>query len=53
MAHLPAQRVTELLESRAGLSHDWSEVEGLVQRLGPAGAELRSILNELNAVVGR
>jgi hypothetical protein len=53
MAPLPAQRVTELLESHGELSHDWAEVEGLLQRLGPAWAQLRSILNELNAVVGR
>ena len=32
---------------------DWAEVEGLLQRLGPAWAELRSMLNELNAVLGR
>jgi hypothetical protein len=53
MAPLPAQRVKELLESHAQLSRDWAEVEGLLQRLGPAWAELRSILNELNAVLGR
>jgi hypothetical protein len=53
MAPLSAQRVTELLESHAGLSRDWSEIEGVLQRLGPAWAELRSILNELNAALGR
>lgn len=53
MAPLPAQRVTELVESHVGLSQDWAEVEGLLQRLGPAWAELRSLLNELNGVLGR
>jgi hypothetical protein len=52
MAALPAQRIAELLESHTGLSHDWAEVEGLLRRLGPAWAELRSILNELNGLMG-
>ena len=53
MAPLSTTSVTRLLESHAELSKDWSEVEGLLQRLGPAWAELRSLLNELNAVLGR
>ena len=53
MAPLSTASVTRLLESHAELSKDWSEVEGLLQRLGPAWAELRSLLNELNAVLGR
>ena len=53
MAPLSTASVTRLLESHAALSEDWSEVEGLLQRLGPAWAELRSLLNELNAVLGR
>ena len=51
MAPLSAQRVTELVESHVGLSKDWSEVEGLLQRLGPAWAELRSLLNELKGLL--
>jgi len=53
MAPLPAQRVTQLLESHTSVSHDWAEVESLLRRSGPAWAELRSILHELNAVMGR
>ena len=53
MAPLSTASVTRLLESHAELSKDWPEVEGLLQRLGPAWAELRSLLNELNGVQGR
>ena len=42
MAPLSAAGVTRLLDSHAALSKDWSEVERLLQRLGPAWAELRS-----------
>ena len=51
MAPLSTASVTRLLESHAELSKDWSKVEGLLQRLGPAWAEVRSILNELAAPV--
>jgi hypothetical protein len=44
--------VARLLCSHGELSHDWAEVDGLLHRLGPVWAELRSILNELNAVRG-
>ena len=53
MAPLSPTSVARLLESHAALSKDWAEVEGLLQRLGPAWAELRSLLNELNGVLGR
>jgi hypothetical protein len=53
MAPLPSASVKRLIRSHGELSHNWAEVEGLLQRLGPAWAELRSILNELNAVLGR
>jgi hypothetical protein len=53
MAPLSPNSVEGLLRSHAELSADWSEVEGLLRRLGPAWAELRSILNELNAALGR
>jgi hypothetical protein len=53
MAPLSTNSVERLLRSHAELSADWAEVEGLLRRLGPAWAELRSILNELNAVVRR
>jgi hypothetical protein len=52
MAPLAPQRVAELLESYGEMSKEWAEVEGLPQRLGPAWAELRSLLNELNGVLG-
>ena len=35
------------------LSHDWADVEQLMQRLGPAWSELRTILNELDAALER
>ena len=47
-AQIRAQR-----NSAIELSQDWAEFEGLLQRLGPAWAELRSLLNELNRVLGR
>ena len=53
MAPLSTASVTRLLESHAELAKDWSEVEGLLQRLGPAWAELRSLLNELNGALVR
>jgi hypothetical protein len=53
MAPPPGTTVNEVLESHADLSHDSAEVEGLLQRLGPAWAELRSLLNDLNRVLGR
>jgi hypothetical protein len=53
MALLSTASVPRLLESHAQLSDDWRDVEGLLQRLAPAWAQLRSILNELDAVVGR
>ena len=53
MAPLSTASVTRLLESHAELSKEWSEVEGLLRRLGPAWAELRSLLNEFNGVLGR
>ena len=53
MAPLPPQRVNELLDSHAELSHDWAEVEALLKRLGRAWTELRSLLNEINAVLVR
>jgi hypothetical protein len=53
MAPLSADSVARLLASHGDLSHDWAEVEGLLRRLGPALAEFRSILNGLNAVMGR
>jgi hypothetical protein len=34
------------------LSHDWTEIESLLERLGPAWAEVRPILNELNRALG-
>ena len=52
MAPLSTASVTRLLESHAQLSDDGRDVEGLLQRLGPAWAEVRSILNELNRVLG-
>ena len=53
MAPLSQDSVARLVRSHGELSQEWAEVEGLLQRLGPAWAELRSILNELNAVLGR
>jgi hypothetical protein len=52
MAPLPADQVARLLRSHADLSRDWSQVEGQLARLAPAWAEVRSILNELNRVLG-
>ena len=53
MAPLSQDSVARLLRSHGELSQEWAEVEGLLQRLGPAWAELRSLLNELNGVLGR
>ena len=53
MAPLSRDSVARLLRSHGELSHDWAEVEVLLWRLGPTWVELRSILNELNAVMGR
>ena len=52
MAPLSTASVTRLLQSHVELSDDWREVEGLLQRLAPAWDEVRSILNELNGVLG-
>jgi hypothetical protein len=51
MAPLSPNSVERLVRSYGELSQNWSEVEALLQRLGPAWAELRSLLNELNAVM--
>ena len=52
MAPLSGESVGRLMKSHAALSRDWSEVEELLVRLAPAWAEVRSILNELNRVLG-
>ena len=46
MAPLSADSVARLVRSYGELSQDWSEVEGLLDRLGRVG-QLRSLLNEL------
>jgi hypothetical protein len=52
MAPLSGDSVARLLKSHGALSRDWKEVEDLLVRLAPAWAEVRSILNELNRVLG-
>jgi hypothetical protein len=48
MAPLSTVSVERLVRSHGELSQAWGEVEGLLRRLGPAWAELRSLLNELD-----
>jgi hypothetical protein len=51
-APLSAEQVTELLASHHQLAKDWAEVEALLRRLAPAWVEMRTILNDLNRVLG-
>jgi hypothetical protein len=53
MAPLSQDSVARLLRSHGELSHDWAEIEGPLQGLSPAWAELQSLLNELNALMAR
>ena len=49
---LPSDQAARLLRSYEGLAKEQAEIKAQLVKLAPAWGELRSVLNELNRVLG-